>query len=858
MGVWCIGAAESMGVGSMSYILLGAVLDLPTLPLTEPVLIVATVMFLVLVLPLLGRVLRIPDIILLILAGMVFGENGLGFLELGQAIEVWGTVGLLYIMFLAGLDINVTDFLRHRNKSVVVGGLSFLVPQLVGTLLAVWLLGFGWIQAILLASMLASFTLLTYPQISRLGLTRRESVSVTVGSVLITDTLALIVLALMVELYGQEAFSLWFLLRMALAFGVFLVIVLWGVPRIGRWFFHHVARDGGAQFLFVLVVAFLAGSLSRLAGVEPIIGAFLAGTTLNRLVPPQSALMNRIEFMGRNLFIPFFLISVGMIVDPRVFLADRTTWLVGGFMVIAVFVTKYVASIGAQWILGYSRDEGWMIFGLTVTQAAATLAAVIVGYEIGIFDDAVLNGTLMMILATCMVSPWITEYFGRRVALQSPEHESAGEETGRILVAVGNPERAERLVDLALLLRGRDSHEPLLPLRVAITESEATSDVAHNEKMLLEVIAQAVAADVPVSPLVRVASGVADGIRRASIELRSSTVLLGAVSGHVMGSAFLGGVLEDVLRICPARIIVCQLALPLNTAKQILVAIPPNAEHEVGFHDTMLLVWRMAGQTGATLSVLAADANREAIQAITSAFDFSVEASWPAAGAWADVRRELLGRREEDVLRVVITAREGGLSWRPGMDKLPRMLPGTARDVGNLMLYPPLPSHGQVVDLDAGVPDMPNAVEVPGALQAEQGITLEQALPRLLACRLHEKDLTEAVGLLRRSAQEFPIELAPGVVLVHAHTDAVPGPQLYALHHPDGVQLAEVEAHVVLVLLGPESGPPDRHLRVLSALARYARNGAAMEALCAAPDSEVLTERLRSDMVALLSTEAWS
>jgi Kef-type K+ transport system membrane component KefB/mannitol/fructose-specific phosphotransferase system IIA component (Ntr-type) len=814
-------------------------MQVPSIPLQEPVLIIAVVMALVLVLPLLGRLVRIPDIILLILAGMLFGENGLGLLERGQAIEVWGTVGLLYIMFLAGLEINVQDFIRNRNSSILLGLLSFAIPQVVGTLAAVWLLDYGWTKAILLASMLASFTLLTYPQLSRLGLQRRLSVTVTVGGTLITDTLALLVLAVIVELHGQESFSWLFLLRLALAFSAFLAVVLVGVPVLGRWFFQRVGRDGGAQFLFVLVIAFLCGSLSGLAGVEPIIGAFLAGLTLNRLVPPQGALMNRVEFVGRNLFIPFFLISVGMIVDPAVFLGDSATWLVGGFMVLAVFSTKLVASFAAQRLLGYTRDEGWVIFGLTVTQAAATLAAVMVGVRLEIFDQAVLNGTLMMILATCMVSPWVTDFFGRRVALSMPsdaEHTAA--ESSRILVPVDNPLTAERLMELGILLRGSDSHEPLLPLRVVTRENEVASNVAANERMLFGTISQATAADVPVAPAIRVAAGVAEGIRRAAVELRASTVLLGWSKAGTVGTTVFGGILDDVLHSCQQRVIACRLSQPLNTVKRVLLAIPPYAEREAGVTESMQLVWRLAHQIGAALTVLCPDINRERVMDKVARLKPELDIEWSPVTGWGDVRRVLLSSGDQGVMRIVLTAREGGVSWRPGLDRLPRAMP--LGDV--VMIYPELPSyHEEACPLPASV-GLGDIVTLQGVLRAGPAQSWETAMQALLhpVFSANPTVLQSVCQVVRRAAVDFPIELVKDVVLVHGHTPFLAKPGLFVLVHPEGLSLAETRARVILVLLGPEGGPADRHLQVLSALARLVRDADWVTALVNAPDEPAL------------------
>lgn len=827
----------------------GALMEWPTLPLQDPVLIIALVTAIVLLLPLFGRFVRVPDIVLLILAGMFFGEYGVGVLQRDQAIELLGAVGLLYIMFLAGLEINVQDFFRNRHRSILLGVLSFIIPQAAGMLLAVGLLGFDWIKATLLASMLASFTLLTYPQVSRLGLNRKESVTVTVGATLITDTLALLVLAVIVELH-RNVISWTFVFRMAFAFSAFLAIVLIVVPYISRWFFRTVGRDGGAQFLFVLLVVFLSGSLSGLAGVEPIIGAFLAGLTLNRLVPPQSALMNRVEFMGRNLFIPFFLVSVGMIVDPRVFVADRVTWMVGGTMVITVLVTKWTAAMLARKILGYTSDEGWVIFGLTVTQAAATLAAVVVGFELQIFDEAVLNGTLMMILVTCMISPWITDCFARRVALsESVDGDAGGAESGRFLIPVDNPSTADSLAGLAVLLRGQEGHDPLLPLRVVTSENEEAMDVIANERMLFSVMSIAAAADMPTMPLIRVASGVGEGIRQAAIELRASTVLLGWSNRASVESVVFGDIMEDVLQTCGPRVMVCHLPQPLNTIKHLKLAIPPHAHREVGFVETMQLIWRLAHQIGASLTIVAPMENRTIVEKNVNRLKPKQNVEWIEAQSWTAIRSLLLAQdpnvKVGDTLRVLLTAREGGVSWRPGLNRMPTALSsGDFQNESALLVYPSLISN--VADQGGDFTEtLSKQVVVGGVFQASASHDWPSALKLLVKGSFGDDsiDRSKIVSLILNAAADFPVQLVQDVILVHVHTSLVKRPRLLVLAHPEGLALVEdTRASIILILLVPIDGPPDRHLQVLSMLARLVKREQWVQALIDAKDHKELLQ----------------
>lgn len=365
------------------------------LKIEDPVLIFAVVMLIMLVAPLLVSRFKVPGMIGLILAGLVVGPNMLGILARDGTFELLGTVGLLYLMFLAGLEINLNEFIRRRKQSLVFGALTFLVPQVFGAVGAYFLFGFSWKSAILLASMFASHTLLSFPIISKLGISKNRAVTTTIGGTILTDIAALLVLAVIAESVVYEI-SMLFWIRQGVLLALLVFVALWVLPRIGFHFFRLVTPDGATEFVFVMAAVFLMSFGAHLAHVEPIIGAFLVGIALSRLVPENSPLMSRLQFVGQTLFIPFFLISVGMLVDLRVFFAGVDAWMVALYMSAAVILTKWLAAISSARLLGFTRDEGMLVFGISVNQAAATLAAVLVGYRLDIFDSSVLNGTILM------------------------------------------------------------------------------------------------------------------------------------------------------------------------------------------------------------------------------------------------------------------------------------------------------------------------------------------------------------------------------------------------------------------------------------------------------------------------------
>jgi Kef-type K+ transport system membrane component KefB len=376
-------------------------------------------------------------------------------------------------MFLAGLEIDLIQFKKNSFKSIVFGLLTFSIPMLIGTSVSYYLLQFSLLTSILLASMFASHTLIAYPIISKLGITKNRAVNVTVGGTMITDTMALLVLAIIVGMTNGEV-NKEFWIRLGISIILFVVLVVFLFPIIGHWFFKRF-NDAISQYIFVLAMVFLSAFLAEAAGIEAIIGAFLAGLALNRLIPHTSALMNRIEFVGNALFIPFFLIGVGMLIDYRIFFKDLHTIIVGGTMIVVATTSKYVAAFFTQKIFNYTTDERKVIFGLSNAQAAATLAAVLVGYNIilgyddsgnpiRLLNESILNGTILMILVTCTIATFYTQRGAQAIALKEDKEyesdESESTHTG-ILIPVNNAQTTEELVALAVMLKSKKEKTPL-------------------------------------------------------------------------------------------------------------------------------------------------------------------------------------------------------------------------------------------------------------------------------------------------------------------------------------------------------------------------------------------------------------
>jgi Kef-type K+ transport system membrane component KefB/nucleotide-binding universal stress UspA family protein len=676
------------------------------LPIVHPVLIMAVAMCLFLVAPALAERLRAPGIIGIIIGGAIIGPNGLNVLARDQTIILLGTVGLLYLIFVAGISIDMHSFRRYRNRSLTFGAISFLVPQVIGTVVFL-LIGYSLAPSLLLGSMFGSHTLISYPIAVRFGIAKNLAVTTAVGGTIITDTSALMVLAV-VAASTRGALDAGFWAQLLLSLAVYSAAVWFLLPRLGRWFFRNERTGATAEFIFVLTALFAGAYMAGAAGFQPLIGAFLVGLTLNRLIPEQSVLMNRIHFVGESFFIPFFLLSVGMLIDLRVLASGIAAWQVMIAMLVTVVLTKGGAAKLAQRMFGYTSAEGWTMVGLTVPQAAATLAVTLVGLEIGLLDEYVLNGAIMMLLVTCLIGPWLLEKYGRQVALMEEQRPYDPDDAPqRVLVPVANPKTAEDLMDLALMIRARDSNEPVLPLAVVPADTNRAAEyVANAEKMLSHVVAYAKSAGARVIPLTRVDHNFASGIARGAAETRASTLIVGWDGQRASRRGIFGTVLDQVLQQTRQQTIVAKLGHPLNTTQRIMLLIPQGSDHVPGFPAAVATVKLLANRLGARISGYtvgdAAAGYRRQFEAVkpTAPCTFDAAADWPAT-----LRRLTADLRADDLV-VVLGARRGSLSWVPALERLPSRLANLVPE-SFLIIYPAevvAPASAAVGEVMVGAP----------------------------------------------------------------------------------------------------------------------------------------------------------
>lgn len=825
-----------------------------SLPIRHPVQIFAVVMLIILIAPLLAQRLRGPGVIGLIIAGALVGPNAFNLLERSETIDILGRVGLLYIMFVAGITIDIHQFKRYRGHSIVFGSSSYFIPQLIGIIPVVWILGLDWAAAILLASMFGSHTLLTYPIINKLGLSKHPAVTSTVGGTMITDTCALLVLAVIAaSTRGELTPGFW--LSLAASLSVYVAIVWWGLPWIGRWFFSTIPSEGIAHFVFVIAMVYSCAFLAEVAGVQPIIGAFLAGLALNRLIPEQSVIMNRIEFAGSWFFIPIFLISVGMLVDPAVVFASPEAWKVSLVMVVTVIASKFIAAVVAAKALGFTGVDARVMFGMSVNQAAATLAAVMIGYNLGFFDDSILNGTIVMILVTCLLGSWTTQRYGRRLArVRAGQADHDLDSTPRVLIPIRNPQGAEAILDVAFMIMPKDSAVPIYPLSIVQDTDDTSEQLAATERMLGSAVMHAAGAAIPVVPSIRIDTNAAEGIARASRELRISTIVMGWTGSGSARNRIFGSVLDQLLQRCPQQFIVCRFVNPVQTSRRLVLAVPPFALREVGFTQAVRGIKLIAQRAGLTLAVSAAETEINDLAGRISAIkpDVPIE-TMPVNSIedWLDPACSALGTHD---LFVLLAARQHQPSWRPSLDRIPQQIASLPTQVGMIVVYPSEAAEDRSALIGRGE----NEHEAEPGLFTERRIAihlpardLTAVLDRLLASEYPEQDrlVVSQRRTLLDAAKSTPIELVPGVVLLHTHTDHVDKAIAFigTLEAPVRFDENGRTTSVVIVLLSPRSLAASAHLKNLASIARLFYEPADVERILRARAPAEIMDVLRMD-----------
>ena len=658
-------------------------------PITDPTLIFFVVLLVILFAPIIMGKLRIPHIIGMVLAGVLLGQYGFNILQRDDSFELFGRVGLYYIMFLAGLEMDMEGVKRNTRQFLIFGLLTCLVPLGLTYLMAATLLRYPPPAAFLLGCIMASNTLIAYPIIGRYGLQRHPSVTLSVGSSMISLFLALVMIAGLAGSYsttaggsdGQawtSAGGFWLLFVVKLA--VYIGSMLWLIPHLARYFLRRYS-DAVMQFIFVLSVMFLNAALTSFIGLEGIFGAFLSGLILNRYIPHVSPLMNRLEFTGNALFIPYFLIGVGMLINVRTLTGGPyVLWVV---LLIAFFGTfgKAVAAYLSSLLFRLPKADGHMMFGLTSAHAAGAIAMVMVGMRLqvapGVYlvDDNMLNGVVMMILVTCIISSLMTEHAAKQIVLSQQQATAAGPQQGvaddeRILICVKYPEIAPQLLSLATFVRSQRLNRALIALNVVYDDEHAATNRDQGLRLFEKLQRQASASEVKLQTQVRLATNIANGIKHAFREAGCSEVIMGMHVHTSQNARFWGDFIQSLYNGLSRQIMLVRFVQPLNTLRRIRVAVPSRAEFEPGFHRWLERLCRLAGQLDCRVQFHGREESLVLIAEYINNLHPSVRAEYTPMSHWNELP-QLAAHIADDHLFVVVTARKGTISYKNALERLP-------------------------------------------------------------------------------------------------------------------------------------------------------------------------------------------
>lgn len=657
-------------------------------PIENPIVIFAVIIVIILITPYFSRKLRLPAIFGLIISGMIIGPNGTGLVPDNLGVKILSSVGMLYLMFLAGLEINMVSFQRSRYRSIVFGFLTFTIPLSLGYFVLRNLYGFSFHSSLLLASMFSTHTLLSYPVVNKLNITKRESVVIAIGGTIITDTAVLLLLTIIgASFQGKLDWVFW--LRMILLFLGFVFVVLWGIPRLSRWFFKLVQADDSTQYLFVLAILLIASIFAKVAGIETIVGAFLSGLALNKVIPQHSALMNRITFIGNTLFIPFFLIGVGMLINLKVLFSGFYAIVFALVIIVIALVSKFFAAYITQIIYKFSKNDRNLIFGLSASHAAATIAVVLVGYNLNILDETALNATILLILVSCSVSSFVTEKAGRKIVLQETDTpDTQKTEHDNILVPVSNPSSVKSIIDFAIMAR-RDHSSVIYPLSIVQDDEHVEKTLKFNKELVSGITGQLINSGTDVRPITRIDINIPTGISRTMKELRIKKLFLGWSGKSNTANYFFGNIIENLLENCRQMMIVTKLTLPLSHTRNIYLFLPVHAEKEQGFNHLLTTIKSISISLSAKIIFVVNSQSQKVIKKFLAPDRYLNEMRFMIFEYYPNISSIATGVQANDLV-IAVSARQYTISYNRRLELLPKILSRHFENQNYVIIYPEL------------------------------------------------------------------------------------------------------------------------------------------------------------------------
>ncbi|WP_392533231.1 cation:proton antiporter [Nostoc sp. C117] len=552
----------------------------------EPIISFAILLVVILVIPIIFERLRLPGLVGLVFTGLVLGPSGWNIFQSDSPmINLLSDIGLIYLLFVAGLEVDLEQFRKRKSRAFGFASLTFSVPLLMGILLGL-IIGYGWNTSILIGSLFASYTLLAYPIITRLGVVNNEAVTVTIGATIFTDIGAILILAVCVAVGHPGAFSLAKLLTLSGWLTIYSVAVVAGFDWAGKEFFRRSGDDEGNKFLFVLLSVFLAAVGAQLIGVDKIVGAFLVGLAVNEAVG-EGPVKEKVVFIGSVLLIPIFFVDLGLLIDLPTFLKNPNTLKLTLLIIVGLIASKLIAAFLTKLLYRYNWREMLTMWSLSLPQVGITLAATLVGYRAELLSTEILHSIIVLMLVTSTLGPFITG----RIAVgltsslatdPSPTTLSDGDtpETDgafTIVVPVYNPQTQQYLIEMAALL-AHQSKGKIVPLAIATATAhmdapQLEASLERSERLLTKATAQSRALGVAAESVLRIDDAFAQGISRAAREQKASLILTGWGKRTGLRALLFGNVIDGVLWAAHCPVAVTRLVESPKKIQRILVPV---------------------------------------------------------------------------------------------------------------------------------------------------------------------------------------------------------------------------------------------------------------------------------------------
>ena len=647
-----------------------------TYPLSGPIEIFLLVLLIILACPILFRRIGIPQLVGLIIAGIIVGPYGFNILARDASFEIFGEVGILYIMFMAAVEINMFHLQRNLGKGLLFGLITFAIPTVMGIFGSRWAFGASWSTATLISTMYAAHTLIAYPIVSRFGLQNTKPAVIAVCSTIVTVLLALLVLAGVVDASHAGGFRftrflnlLWLMVAYAVGMGLLLHFFT-------KYFFRKIS-DQVNQFIYVLAMVFLSSLMASVIGLEAILGAFYAGLVLNRFIPERSGLMSRLKFVGDAIFIPYFLIGVGMLINVHVIFKSWNVGWVALNMVVVAMLAKWISAYGASRLFGFKASGRKLMFGLTSGKAAATIAAALIGFQNGLLTEDMLNGAVLMILVSCVVASISTQTAAKRMRMELTEEEfKKDSETkpgdfARQLVAVANPVTAENIMKMALLMRHRNNNHPVTALFVR--NSDEASRIRAGRSSLEIAVAAAQAVDIEVKDVERYDINVVAGLTNEAKQNNSTDIMIGLHRKSNIVDSFFGSMTEQLLQATNKMIFISRCFTPVDTLARLIVLVPDKAEYETGFQTWVERICNLSSQLAAKAIFLAYDTTSAFIRNIITSEGYAIRHEYRSLNSWDDFILHSSDITDDDIF-VIIGSRKGAVSHSSDLEGLPNHL----------------------------------------------------------------------------------------------------------------------------------------------------------------------------------------